>query len=956
MAENVSPYMSDLEKQILEKKSSGIELSPLEKKVADEAELRLADFEKGQRQLEALNLKNKLEAQREAAKQTEVKVTPPEPARRQLHGAARQSKEAMYGKLAEQQDVVTQALQKGAQSRAEVFQQHGLTPVEEALNAREAYTKNAINEIAEAVQPSQQAPVSAVPAQPENMGAVQAGEIAPAPTSEPVSEAAEPSAPPKSKKIAKKIKKQKAELTPEEPTSAAEYEQFPTLNVAKAAADNKAGEYVTIRDEVVKAQERFNKNPSQENRKELNKLQKELIEAKKNAESAAEKYKELKGKVKPESKPVSVEPEPSSVTSKMAEAETSAPKLASEASTQELKQAAGQLAEGNASPGILQRIKSFLTGAGESASKPSPDIMRMGPGAAFDAPKPMPPSAGSVLGEGALSLPAGSAIMRGAAKQIPLMAALETILPTPTASAYDGSQGGWSPVKGRPGMWAKGADIVDQATYEKLKAKEDKIAEFAGLAEKELESGRKTQQTLKNLDVLAGAKLRQSLPSMRFQGETDQSLKNEIESREQNLGLSEPPKDKSILPAIVGPVVGEIAKKIMEPKQEEKEPPFEEPEKPLPQGDATPPEKEDIFEKLKKLQAEKTSQEENELKEALKERNLNKFLYALTRGSEKIGGGVGGLFKGGVVTQMGDAEMAKLQREAIDEPLSDLKLKRGLAQERALRDPNSAESQTMRNIARDVIGLKIPETASYESIVKILPTLSSFEAKKAASEVKSLLVKSEQDAKKERDKDKAKEKRDKEFTKMSEKLTSEIASSRSSFGKSAGIMRSAEALETFIKGIDLKDITTRQIYEIARGLDSMLSQGAATISGTKKLIPSSYSGSLANILEYITSIPKGAGQEEFIKQMMETVSREKQLAGEQIKRTQGKLLSGYKHLKEKDPEKYEEILNEFGLSSKKERESNEDEDQIVKKLYDPKANETLHIYKSGKKEIKSGRG
>ena len=128
-------------------------------------------------------------------------------------------------------------------------------------------------------------------------------------------------------------------------------------------------------------------------------------------------------------------------------------------------------------------------------------------------------------------------------------------------------------------------------------------------------------------------------------------------------------------------------------------------------------------------------------------------------------------------------------------------------------------------------------------------------------------------------------------------LASEVASSRSTFGQGAKIYRSAEAIETLGTQIpDPNNLDSRQIAEIATNLDAMLRGGSATIGGTNKLIPSTYTGSLAKIEEYLLKIPIGSQQGAFVKRMLETVKREKELAKEQIKRTQKKLLGSYSNL------------------------------------------------------------
>lgn len=144
-------------------------------------------------------------------------------------------------------------------------------------------------------------------------------------------------------------------------------------------------------------------------------------------------------------------------------------------------------------------------------------------------------------------------------------------------------------------------------------------------------------------------------------------------------------------------------------------------------------------------------------------------------------------------------------------------------------------------------------------------------------------------------------------------ITASVASSRGAFGKSANILRSAEAIETLVKQQPPGQMDSRQIAEVARSLDAMLSQGSATIAGTQKLIPRSMSGDSAKIQEYIGNIPRGAGQAEFIKRMVETVVREKELARKQIKRESRKMLSSYADIAKKNPEAWNLMLQQHDL-------------------------------------------
>jgi hypothetical protein len=146
-------------------------------------------------------------------------------------------------------------------------------------------------------------------------------------------------------------------------------------------------------------------------------------------------------------------------------------------------------------------------------------------------------------------------------------------------------------------------------------------------------------------------------------------------------------------------------------------------------------------------------------------------------------------------------------------------------------------------------------------------------------------------------------------------LTSETASSRSAFGRGANNIRSAEAIEALadqFKG-RLDQMDERQITEVARSLDALLAQGQPTVSGTVHLIPKTAVGNTAKIVEYLRNIPTGQQQGAFISRMLETVAREKELAKEQVKRTQGKILGPYMETLKRRPDDARDILQPHGL-------------------------------------------
>lgn len=147
-----------------------------------------------------------------------------------------------------------------------------------------------------------------------------------------------------------------------------------------------------------------------------------------------------------------------------------------------------------------------------------------------------------------------------------------------------------------------------------------------------------------------------------------------------------------------------------------------------------------------------------------------------------------------------------------------------------------------------------------------------------------------------------------DFQKMAKELSGAKASSRSAMGKAALNKAAAERIETLIAGRDLNDLDNREIYEVARSLDSLLAQGQPTISGSEHLIPKTGRGSAASIAEFITNTRQGAQASSFLQQMIKTVGREKELADKQLDKYKNELLPGFKHLEQVDKERFNQIV------------------------------------------------
>lgn len=272
-----------------------------------------------------------------------------------------------------------------------------------------------------------------------------------------------------------------------------------------------------------------------------------------------------------------------------------------------------------------------------------------------------------------------------------------------------------------------------------------------------------------------------------------------------------------------------------------------------------------------------------------------------------------GAYKADQNTEESARKMADLPIEAIQQrrtladqniaarvKLSDLKDKE------ALRNPNSDLAKAYRATAaalnpqlKDIPGF---ETMTPEGIKQMIPMIDAA--------IKGEMLKQNKEATR-----KAEEEKDlnRRFEKLSKTISADLAGSRTGLGALSKVKRSAEAIEKMVEGRNPDSLDTREIVELARQLDAILSGGQPTISGMNKLIPPASSGDVSKIVEFITSTRQTAGMGSFVSQMLETVHREKEFATNKIKKSQRELLIGSKDLAEKDPERWDMLMNEHGL-------------------------------------------
>lgn len=242
--------------------------------------------------------------------------------------------------------------------------------------------------------------------------------------------------------------------------------------------------------------------------------------------------------------------------------------------------------------------------------------------------------------------------------------------------------------------------------------------------------------------------------------------------------------------------------------------------------------------------------------------------------------------------------------------------------EQEKNDPASAASVQARQTASAMLkqagmNINIPENVSAADLEKRFPQLQHMATAHESTETRKLIASEGAKNRAATKEEAADVKIQKRASDLNSKLVEEMASSRSPLGKAAIRKQNADAIEALINQFpDKGDIDNRQMYEIARSLDSMLSSGAATISGSEHLIPKTWSGDASKIAEYITGIPKGAKQRAFVERTLETIKRERDVAQKQIDTTKNKYLAGFDDVKEKAPKAYNKILETHGLDEK----------------------------------------
>lgn len=235
-------------------------------------------------------------------------------------------------------------------------------------------------------------------------------------------------------------------------------------------------------------------------------------------------------------------------------------------------------------------------------------------------------------------------------------------------------------------------------------------------------------------------------------------------------------------------------------------------------------------------------------------------------------------------------------------------------------DANSPMSEGYRQLAK-AMGFEIKGNASAADLEKLYPQLSNIYTQREAQSTRRDIARENREGRLAEMKlryagmqdQKQKQSNVKRFDDLNKKLMSELASSRTTFGLDSRTLQGVQNVKALVQGRDPNELDNREVYEAAKVLDRVLSQGNPTIAGSSKLTPDTARGLVAKYMEFLGNKRQSAQAGSFVNQFMTSLNKEEKTATNRIVQTQGKLLSSYADLKQQDPDKWDLIMQQHHL-------------------------------------------
>jgi hypothetical protein len=245
----------------------------------------------------------------------------------------------------------------------------------------------------------------------------------------------------------------------------------------------------------------------------------------------------------------------------------------------------------------------------------------------------------------------------------------------------------------------------------------------------------------------------------------------------------------------------------------------------------------------------------------------------------------------------------------------------------ALDDPKSPQSMALKQLYKDKFNIDSDATTPGADLLRLgdpkelmkekVKSQIDFEKEKAIhamdndASIKKFLLEAAQHRR-----DKLDDKDSADSQKMSDALSKGWAARGGNAALVQSKLLAAERAEALLEQAKSQPggLDSRQVEELAQSTSNLLGGGAQASARVSALVPHTFWGNTQSLQEYLTNHPTGLGQSDFTDRMAETIRREKELAQKQMQRYQAESLPGFDRLKKHNPDVYNQILAEKGLT------------------------------------------
>lgn len=276
-----------------------------------------------------------------------------------------------------------------------------------------------------------------------------------------------------------------------------------------------------------------------------------------------------------------------------------------------------------------------------------------------------------------------------------------------------------------------------------------------------------------------------------------------------------------------------------------------------------------------------------------------------------LAGGIGDAISASASAFGGNAPGGSAQRiaEYQDKELARQKLE---GEDKIKEDPNSAVSKNYRNMVLQMVPdlAKNPDFANMSAKMigdklPMIDTMMKAQAQKDMKELGMQQLKAQKEAANTA-------KMDIDTEKRLKLLGDDLDPSRfraGNFAVSEQTFNRAEKLQSLASAFKDGNLDSRQVEELAIGLNAMLSgSNVGAQQQVKALVPHSALGNANKMAEWLLNSPRGLQQQEFVNRILGTVQREKDTAEEQMNRVRFSRIAKYADLENKNPSAFQSIL------------------------------------------------